>query len=134
MYNSTHHLHAAKAAMMLLALLCSVSIWAADVTAEQALQQAQNFLKSHQTVGGPRHIPGTVPQLKPATLVNGFYLFNTASGDGYVIVSNDDRTVPVLGFGDQGNIDPDNMPENMKAWLQGYADEIAWLKQHGGNG
>ena len=48
---------------------------------------------------------------------------------GFVIVSNESRTIPILGYSDSGTFDPDNMPENMRAWLQGYADEIAWLQK-----
>ena len=55
------------------------------------------------------------------------------SDDGwqhYTGVSGDDRTVPVLGYGETGSFDVDNMPENMKAWLQGYVDQIEWLNAH----
>lgn len=64
-----------------------------------------------------------------AERVSGLYVINVANDGGFVIVSNDDRTFPILGFGESGNIDPDNMPANMRAWLQGYADEIAWLQK-----
>ena len=106
-------------------------LWADQVTAEQARQQAQAFLNSRIAAGGgPRHAPGTTPQLMQERLANGLYVFNVSNDGGFVIVSNDDRTVPVLGFGDNGNIDPANMPDNMRAWLQGYADEIAWLNEY----
>lgn len=106
-------------------------LWADQVTAEQARQQAQAFLNSRIAAGGgPRHAPGTTPQLMQERLANGLYVFNVSNDGGFVIVSNDDRTVPVLGFGDNSNIDPANMPDNMRAWLQGYADEIAWLNEH----
>ena len=55
------------------------------------------------------------------------YIFNTTGSQGYVIVSGDDRTTPVLGYVDHGSFDPNNMPANMKAWLEGYEQQIAEL-------
>lgn len=116
---------------LLLALFCFTGIWAEEVTEEQALEQALDFLSNQTTASGrPRHTQGTTPQLTLASKVNDLYVFNVKDNGGYVIVSNDDRTIPVLGFSENGKFDENNMPDNMKAWLQGYADEIAWLKQH----
>ena len=106
-------------------------LWADNVTASQARQQAQAFLNSRIAAGnGPRHAPGTTPQLMQEQMVSGLYVFNVNNDGGFVIVSNDDVAVPILGYSDSGTLDPDNMPDNMRAWLQGYADEIAWAKEH----
>lgn len=119
--------------ILFVAMLCSIGAWADDVTAEQAEQQAIAFLtNSRATAGGPHYAPGTTPRLKLAGKVSGLYVFNVADNGGFVIVSNDDATTPVLGFSDSGSIDPNNIPDNMRAWLQGYADEIAWLQKHHG--
>ena len=56
-----------------------------------------------------------------------FYVFNAGSDGGYVIVSADDRTEPILGYVEQGTFDPDNIPENMRSWLQSYADQIKYI-------
>ena len=119
----------ARIAMLLLTVFMSLTAWAENITAEQALQQAQSFLKSHKAANGRRNAPAAAPQMKLAGQVSGLYVFNATDG-GFVIVSNDDRTVPVLGYSDSGSFDPSTMPDNMRAWLQGYADEIAWLQQH----
>ena len=123
----------ARAAMLLfIAVFGTSGLWAEDVTAEQAREEAMSFLTHRSTSpNGLRRAPGVKPQLTLQGKVSGLYVFNVNANDGYVIVSNDDRTLPVLGFSDTGSFDPDRMPENMKAWLQGYADEIAWLQQHG---
>ena len=123
-----------KMLFLMLSIVFPMLLMAADVTPAQALQQAQNFVKSRTSfTGGPRRAPGTVPQMKQPRRVKGLYVFNMSKG-GFVVVSNDDRTRPILGFSDSGSFDPDNMPANMQAWLQGYADEIAWLQQHGSSG
>ena len=56
-----------------------------------------------------------------------YYVFNAGNDGGYVIVSGDDRTEPILGYVEQGTFDPDNIPENMRSWLQSYADQIKYI-------
>ena len=114
--------------LLLLSVMMTIIMTAGNVTPEQALQQAQNFLQ--QTPMGMKRSQAEVPQLKMAGRVSGLYVFNAERNQGFVIVSNDDRTAPILGYSETGNLDPDNMPCNMRAWLQGYADEIAWLDEH----
>ena len=118
--------HAARAAMTLVFAAVGMSAWADEVTAEQALEQAQQFVTSHNK-------RKSAPTVKSAGQVSGLYMFNVNSG-GFVIVSNDDQTVPILGFGESGSIDPDDLPDNMRAWLQGYAEQIAWLQNNGNSG
>ena len=119
-----------RAALLLLALISTTMMWADQVTAEQAREQALAFVKNRLTANGRRLAPGTTPQLKLDGQVSGLYVFNVAADGGFVIVSNDDATTPILGFSDSGAIDINNMPDNMRAWLQGYADEIAWRNAH----
>ena len=59
-----------------------------------------------------------------------YYVFGRDKQQGYVIAGADDLASPVLGYVDDGTFDYANLPEQMKAWLQGYADEIAWARRH----
>ena len=115
----------ARAAMTLVFAAVGMSAWADEVTAKQALEQAQQFVAGHNT-------RKAIPTVESAGQVSGLYVFNVSSG-GFVIVSNDDQTVPILGFGENGSIDTDDLPDNMRAWLQGYAEQIAWLQNNGNN-
>ena len=56
-----------------------------------------------------------------------YYVFNAGNNGGYVIISGDDRTEPILGYVEQGSFDPNNIPENMRSWLQLYADQIKFI-------
>ena len=112
----------------LLALVMVTLVQAEEITSQQALQQAQRFLQERATA--KNRAQKATPQLTMAKQVSGLYVFNMADNQGFVIVSNDDGVLPILGFSDSGHLDPDNMPTNMRAWLQGYADEIAWAKEH----
>ena len=64
-----------------------------------------------------------------ATSQPALYVFNAQKDRGWVIVSGDDRTRPVLGYSDHGNYDPNKVPENMQAWLDQYVEEIASLDE-----
>ena len=112
----------------LLALVMVTLVQAEEITSQQALQQAQRFLQERATA--KNRAQKATPQLTMAKQVSGLYVFNMADNQGFVIVSNDDGVLPILGFSDSGHLDPDNMPTNMRAWLQGYADQIAWAKEH----
>ena len=60
--------------------------------------------------------------------VNSYYIFNI--GNGYVIVSADDRIEPVIGYSTEGNFDPENIPTSMSEMLDSYDAEIrAYLQQ-----
>ncbi|MBQ5974736.1 MAG: thiol protease/hemagglutinin PrtT [Bacteroidales bacterium] len=53
-----------------------------------------------------------------------FYIFNLHR-QGFVIVSADYRSTPILGYSMNGSFDNSRCPDNMKAWLEGYATEIS---------
>ena len=56
------------------------------------------------------------------------YAFN-CEGGGYVIVSGDDATTPILGYSPDGVLKMDEMPSNLRTWLEGYADQIRRLQR-----
>lgn len=56
-----------------------------------------------------------------------YYVFNSEDDRGFVIVSGDDRTLPILGYSDSGNFDFNNLPPQLE-WLLGeYTNEIETL-------
>ena len=121
-----------KTLLSILALLCCMNMSAEPVTREQAQQKARQFLTNQ----------GKAAMLseakKPVSAVRGrdgkakdyYYVFNNGQEQGYVIVSADDRTPAVLGFSEHGTFDAEKIPENMKAWLQGYEEQIKYIQEH----
>ena len=109
--------------------LMSSVLFAGPVTKQQAQEMAKSFIQNRLAAGGG-HRASANPQIDLSGEVSGLYVFNVDKDNGYVIVSNDDCAEPVLGYADKGSFDMQNIPENMLAWLQGYADEIAWAKRH----
>ena len=111
---------------LLVLMTCSIaSAWADEVTEKQAQEYAQVFLEKHLAASGAKSTPKLIPLKGP---VCGLYVFNVDKDGGFIIVSNESKTTHILGFADSGNIDLENIPDNMHAWLQGYANEIAWFQ------
>lgn len=55
-----------------------------------------------------------------------FYIYN--NGDAaFVIVSGDDAVEPILAYGNEGAFVVDNIPEQVRGWLQTYADEMNYV-------
>ena len=110
-------------------LLAFVS-WANNVTPQQAKATAQAFLSSKGVSLKSEASPYRAPR-KTRSGVSAeqsyYYVFNVENDKGFVIVSGDDRTEQILGYVDEGNFDANNLPENMRSWLQLYADQIKYL-------
>lgn len=103
---------------------------AAPRTAQEAAEIASRFTSLHQTIrakqssamGQQMRLAYTQAQTNHTPAL---YVFNTEKGDGgFVIVSADDNTRAILGYADNGTFSEENMPANMRFWLQMYADEI----------
>ena len=94
-----------------------------------ALQVAQNFINStddNSNVQSPRKQRRLVPKSAQVTDNQPYYIFNSDDNSGFVIVSGDDCATPILGYSTEGCIDFDNLPVQLEALLQAYADEIQY--------
>lgn len=83
--------------------------------------------KKSQTSYNTTAEPELVYQGKTASDKPAFYVFNYGNNSGFSIVAADNAAIPVLGFSENGNFNPEEMPENMKEWLTTYSQEIASL-------
>lgn len=124
-----------KYLLLIVSVVVSGFVMAGNVTPEQAEQVAQQFLNSHRLTAKSQsaerlNMVQHRTTSRRAGAPTAYYVFNVEQDKGFVVVSGDDRTVPILGYGENGSFDVDNMPENMKAWLQGYVDQIEWLNAH----
>ena len=59
---------------------------------------------------------------------NNLYVFNAERG--FVVMAADDRVQPILGYSLTGHFRTENMPSNLRGWLQGYNDEIQYAKDN----
>ena len=114
--------------------LAAIQMIAADIDVMSAQSRAQQFLMSHV---GKKNLTTQVPAVKwvhqelNSTNANkaAFYIVNT--DNGFVVVSGDDRARVILAYG-EGSLDMNNLPENMKFWLNLYKSQIEYLQAHPG--
>ena len=119
-----------RLSISILTLCLAVTATAGPVSKQAALYSAQAYMlakgKTIDTSKKPfRARMATVQATDEETPY--YYVFNAGGDGGYVIVSADDRTESILGYVEQGSFDPDNIPENMRSWLQFYADQIKYI-------
>lgn len=118
---------------MTLALV--VSTFANPISREQAQQRVQAFLQNKR--GAKRLTPVTrgarlAPRhTQPAMGRNLYYAFDRGTDEGFVIASADDQTPAVLGYCDTGHFDYNEIPDNMREWLDNYAQQIAEIQMAG---
>lgn len=113
---------------VMMAMLLSGSAIAAPVDATSAKQKATAFLqKQAQHSNNSRRAAALRnPQLNEANAFgDALHVFNIGNDNGFVIVSGDDRTEEIVGYVENGSFDINNIPDNMRFWLQAVSDQIA---------
>ena len=109
--------------------------WADRVTPEQAAAVAECFLQSQSPAtkaSGTLRMAGTWPQgtTKASAQDPSLYLFER-DGGGFVIVSGDDVSLPVIGYSTTGCLKLDQMPSNVRHMLDWHASMIAYARNKG---
>jgi len=117
-----------------------MSISAKQISETQALDKALSFgksatsahLMSKAKTNATMSIAYRAKEADADSIIC-FYVFNRGTDDGYVIVSAEDNSSEILGYCDQGSFDYTTLPDNMKSWLDGYREEIKYLRTHSYN-
>ena len=58
-----------------------------------------------------------------------YYVFNKVGGNGFVIVSGDDITRPILAYSCTNDFHAENMPDNLRSWMVYYHEQINWARE-----
>ena len=107
-----------------LGLMMTCRLWAGTVSVETAQRAATRFVALQRMSENPVQLTLCTAQKE----VTGMYLFNAVDG-GFVIVAADDCVRPILAYSESETL-PDPLPESVAAWLQGYSEEILYLRGH----
>ena len=103
-----------------------------DLTPEAAKQKAATFLLQKKSASGRRNAKAATPadlQMKQVAVdAKNLYVFNVGNTDGFVIMANDDNYDRVLGYSDNGHLDPNDMPEALQEMLQTYNKSVGAAK------
>ncbi|MBO4723634.1 MAG: C10 family peptidase, partial [Muribaculaceae bacterium] len=117
-----------KRVLMLLVAVLPCIVWAQQVSQEAAKAKAMDFF-NHLSNGSFKNSSET-PKLVVVIDRSELYVINDEANGGYVVVSGDDRMPEILGFSPDGRVAADNMPCNMRAWLEEYAAQVNYLREH----
>lgn len=114
------------ATLSLLAVACGAMADTIDETAARDI--AAKFFNSATTAKQAKTTGATLTLAGQST---GYYVFNRGTDGGYVVVANDDdAAAEVLGYADSGTFTTDNMPDNLKWWLEEYDRQMTYLANH----
>ena len=124
-----------KQAFLAVLAMSALNAAAGNIDATTARMTANSFLKQKAATGKFKAASTADIKLayteKSSVSGNAFYVFNI-DGGGWVIVAGDDRAKQVLAYGNTGNIDMDNMPGNMKAYLNMLKGQIETAQAYKG--
>lgn len=104
------------------ALMLAFTTQARPVDVTSAQKVGMRFLLANGLIETNDTLALSVTFVSDKLGTNCFYVFNV--NDGFVIVSADTRSVPILGYSFNGNFVRENLPGNMEEWLEGYRTEI----------
>lgn len=112
----------------LLFIICHLSlssVAAQSVSRQQAQQTAQQFMAKRGMTLSQKNIHKATRQQQAANDDNAYYyVFNATDNQGFVIVSGDERAVPVLGYADSGTFNEENLPDGMEWLLENYRNQM----------
>ncbi len=123
-----------KSYLLLLMLFVSIVAMGGPVTPDEARQKIAKFMSPRRagavSESALKLVATSHYLAQEDVMAASYYVFNVGESQGYVIAAADDRVPAVLGYSDKGKFDPQNMPDNMKAWLQSYDDQMKYLSEH----
>ena len=116
--------------LLVLSLLTLQVSHAAPRTLQQAKAIAERQAKAlgivvdQQTVQYSKAAPGT---FSDQDAEEPYYVFNNGDNRGFTIVSGDDLLPEIVGYSDRGTFTSENMPVQLKDFLDGYKHMVADL-------
>ncbi len=104
-----------------LSLLFALSVWAGDISRQEALDYARKFFSGTPAARLSIDWTGN-SQDRPA-----FYVINREGG-GFLILSGESVVNPVLAYSYDGSFTARDMPEHVQEWFRGLEDDIAQVR------
>ena len=111
-----------------------INLFAEHVSADKASQVGMNFMKQKFTFSTTRGEALKMYKSIELTQVTNrsvdnqhFYVFNLNDNQGWVMVADDDRCTPILGYSKSGEFVTENLPANIEDWLVGISSEVQYI-------
>lgn len=111
-----------RSLLLLCHLLLFCSSIAGPIGREQAMRLAERYVKvnkaSELRLAQAEQTQGTPPA---------YYIFNDTDHSGFVIISGDDRTTPILGYSESGQLKANELPIQLAALLDAHKAQVKAL-------
>ena len=121
-----------KCTLALLFLLAPVLALAGVVSQGSAKASAERFINKVAPARTPHlQLVFETPRMTKAVSTDPAYYIFADEGGGYVIASGDDCVPPILGYSTTGSLRAEEMPDNMKAWLDMWSDIVEGCRASG---
>lgn len=116
-----------KTAFLILLSLLSLSVWATSLSEVEAFKIAQKYHSGLRNVEMKESVRcyKTSPKKEPE-----FYIFNAEKNEGFIIVSGESELTEVVGYSDEGKFVYGQIPDNMRLWLDGYAQYVRKVREN----
>lgn len=100
----------------------SATMMAKPVSSADARRVAGHFLATMEV---------SQPDLRDISSSMSYHEFYTfVYSEGFVLVAGDDRVSPILAFSTDSRFVVSAMPAHIKGWLQGYEEQLVWIRQY----
>lgn len=105
---------------------------AEQVSLARAESIARQFIASGTTTlkAGSGSSLQLAHEAKSLNGVTDYYVFNRGHDGGFIVVSGDDRVLPVWGYSDKGTFDLSTMPDNARWWFEEYQRQMQYMRDH----
>lgn len=104
------------------ALLCPYIAYGKQLTASEALTRALDFSTGLKTRGNIISDPVLTVTSPRDDSFKSLFVFNL--DDGFIIISADDSSAPILGYSLTNRFETDNIPPQLRWWLDEYSLQI----------
>lgn len=104
--------------LLLLPCIASAEVRSVEKARELAYDFMESRVRTKSASFDLRMVYSGEDILTKSSLDPAYYVFNNESGPGFVVISGDDSTLPVLGFSDSQNFKKEGMPANLSWWFR----------------
>ena len=114
-----------------LSICNNVSSYGKTVDESTAKTIGSNYLISMGVQGVRSASDLTTTYVAAATvkgnLVSDYYVFNINEAKGFVMVSGDDKVIPILAYSNEAPFDINKISPEARWWIDGYKDQITYV-------
>lgn len=119
-----------KITLLVIALsIASLSIFAEVVNLNKARKAAKNAYAERAGIKQSKIVFNEVHAISNEKGDPYYYIFNLENNKGFIIISAEDKTVPVLGYSETGYYDVNNENPSLAWWMGEYRNAIEFTRE-----